>query len=124
MQKRLDSTKLAVFSVVVAAVLFICVNIVVNTWLGNIPADFTHGHSYSTSAAIRPIFANINEPIIVRLYYSDAIGQVSQRHALYYQRVRDLLQQYSKLSKGSIHVELYNPEPFSDVEDRAVAFGL
>ena len=32
--------------------------------------------------------------------------------------------QYSRVSTGKVRVELYNPEPYSDAEDRASAFGL
>jgi len=116
--------QLAIVAVAVAAVLFLAVNVIANTWLRGLRADFTAEKSFTTSDQIKPIFANIKEPIIVRLYYSQAIGEVSQRHAIYYQRVRDLLRQYADLSNGTIKVELYNPEPFSDVEDRAVGFGL
>ena len=39
-------------------------------------------------------------------------------------RLRSLLEQYAKLANGKLKIEFYNPEPFSDVEDRAVGFGL
>src|SRR5260370_24000487 len=42
----------------------------------------------------------------------------------YAQRVRELLDQYVAAAHGKIRLEVYNPLPFSDVEDRAVAFGL
>ena len=124
MFKRLDSTRIAILSVGVAALLFVAVNIIANIWFSQWRADFTESASYTTSAQLRPIFQNIKEPITVRLYYTDTVGRVSPRHAQYYVRVRDLLQQYSKLANGNIKLELYNPEPFSDVEDRAVGFGL
>ena len=98
MFKRIDSSKLALISVGVAAVLFFAVNIITNIWFGNLRADFTEGRAYTTSKQIAPIFENISEPIVIRLYYSDDIGKVSPRHSQYYQRVRDLLQQYSKIS--------------------------
>ncbi len=124
MSKKLDAGKLGLIGVALAVALLIAVNVVANGWLSNIRADFTEGRAYTTSEQIKPIFSGIGEPVVVRLYYTEAIGQASQRHALYYQRVRDLLQQYAKLAKGKIKVELYNPEPFSEVEDRAVGFGL
>src|SRR5262245_62170644 len=108
---RYISPKIAIIAVVVAAILFVAVNVIANVWLRDVRADFTEGKSFTTSDQIKPIFANMKEPIIVRLYFSEAVGQVSQRHAIYYQRVRDLLRQYAALSKGAIKVELYNPEP-------------
>jgi ABC-type uncharacterized transport system involved in gliding motility auxiliary subunit len=38
--------------------------------------------------------------------------------------VRELLDQYVAAAHGKIRLEVYNPLPFSDAEDRAVAFGL
>ena len=38
--------------------------------------------------------------------------------------MRELLDQYVAAAHGKIHLEIYNPEPFSSAEDRAVAFGL
>jgi ABC-type uncharacterized transport system involved in gliding motility auxiliary subunit len=122
--QRIDPRTLGVIGIVAAAVLFVAVNVVSNTWLRNLRLDVTEGASYSTSAQVKPMFASIKEPIVVRVYFSEAIGRASPRHAEYFQRVRDLLQQYAELANGKIKVELYNPEPFSDVEDRAVGFGL
>ncbi|MCA0200784.1 MAG: Gldg family protein [Proteobacteria bacterium] len=122
--QRFDSRTLGIIGIVSAAVLFVAVNVVSNTWLRNLRLDVTEGASYSTSAQVKPMFASIKEPIVVRVYFSEAIGRASPRHAEYFQRVRDLLQQYAELANGKIKVELYNPEPFSDVEDRAVGFGL
>ena len=81
-------------------------NIIANNWFAPIRADFTEGRSYTTSRQITPIFTNINEPIIVRLYFSQALGELSPRHGVFYQRVRDLLQQYAKLANGNIKLEL------------------
>ena len=124
MFNRMDKTKLSLIAVAVAALLFVSVNIIANNWFAPVRADFTEGRSYTTSKQITPIFTNISEPIIVRLYFSQALAEISPRHGVFYQRVRDLLQQYAKLAKGNIKLELYNPAPFSDVEDRAVGFGL
>ncbi len=121
---RLNSRTLAIVGVIAAAVLFIAVNVLSNTWMRNWRLDATEGASYSTSAQIRPVFEGIKEPIVVRVYFSEAIRKASPRHAEYFQRVRDLLQQYAELANGNLKIELFNPEPFSDVEDRAVGFGL
>src|SRR3954465_11019224 len=122
--KRIDSKILAIAAIVLAAILFVAVTLVSTVWLNNARVDLTEGKSYSTSDQIKPVFKQIKEPIVVRVYYSAAIGEASSRHAVYYQRVRDLLQQCAKLPDGKIKLEFYNPEPFSDVEDRAVGFGL
>lgn len=68
---RLDSRSLAIVGIAAAAILFIAVNILSNTWLRNLRLDVTEGASYSTSEQIRPVFAGIKEPIIVRVYFSE-----------------------------------------------------
>ncbi|MDG2205087.1 MAG: Gldg family protein, partial [Alphaproteobacteria bacterium] len=42
----------------------------------------------------------------------------------YFDRVRELLEQYVKLANGKLRLQVFNPEPFSDDEDSAVSFGL
>src|SRR3954462_3569086 len=88
--KRIDTKTLGIAAIVLAAVLFVAVNVVANVWLNNARGDLTEGKSYSTSDQIKPVFKQIKEPITVRVYYSTAIGEASPRHAVYYQRVRDL----------------------------------
>ncbi|MBL8645462.1 MAG: Gldg family protein [Rhodospirillaceae bacterium] len=119
-----DRSKLAVLGVVLAAVLLVAVNLISNTSLRGVRIDATQGAAYSLSDQVKPVFTGIEEPITVRMYFSAALGQASPRHAAYYQRVRDLLQQYAGLAGGKLKVEYFNPEPFSDTEDRAVGFGL
>lgn len=120
----MDKSKLGLIGVVIAAVMFFAVNIVARDWLTGLRFDVTEGGAFSTSDQIKPVFESIEEPIIVRLYYSEALGAASPRHAAYYQRIRDLLTQYSSLANGKLKVEYIDPEPFSDAEDRAVGFGL
>ena len=119
-----DRSKLAVLAVAIAAVLLVAVNLISNTSLVGVRYDATQGAAYSLSDQVKPVFTGIEEPITVRLYFSSVLGQASPRHSVFYQRVRDLLQQYAILAKGKLKVEYFNPEPFSDTEDRAVGFGL
>ena len=66
----------------------------------------------------------IYEPITLRFYYSIRLGDEVPSYGVYAQRVRELLDQYVAAAHGKIRLEVYNPQAFSDVEDRAVAFGL
>jgi ABC-type uncharacterized transport system involved in gliding motility auxiliary subunit len=119
-----DRSKLAIVAVALAAILLVAVNLIAKTSLVGVRYDATQGAAYSLSDQVKPVFTGIEEPITVRLYFSQVLGQASPRHAVFYQRVRDLLQQYAALSRGKLQVEYFNPEPFSDTEDRAVGFGL
>ena len=45
-------------------------------------------------------------------------------YGTYADHVREMLGEYAAASDGKIRLEFYDPEPFSDTEDRALAFGL
>ena len=121
---RSDSPRWLIIAIGLAAVTFLSVNILANAWLGGARLDATQGLAYTISDQIKPIFEGLDEPLIVRLYYSDALGVASPRHGALYRRIRELLKQYSELSGGRVIVHLENPEPYSSTEDRAIAFGL
>ncbi|MGL1489109.1 DUF7088 domain-containing protein, partial [Vibrio parahaemolyticus] len=50
-------------------------------------------------------------------------GEAANPYERYFDRVRNLLQQYRDISRGKIEFAVFDPEPFSDAEDRAVAAG-
>ena len=66
----------------------------------------------------------IDEPISLRLYFSKRLGEAAPVYARYFERVRALLQQYRDISGGRLELAVFDPEPFSDAEDKAVAAGL
>jgi ABC-type uncharacterized transport system involved in gliding motility auxiliary subunit len=86
--------------------------------------DLTAERLYTLSQGTRNTLAKIDEPITLRFYYSTRLGDEVPSYSVYAQRVRELLDQYVAAAHGKIRLEVYNPQAFSDVEDRAVAFGL
>src|SRR5215475_3647825 len=63
-------------------------------------------------------------PITLRLFYSRRLGSTVPVYGTYADHVREILGEYAAVSGGKIHLEFYDPEPFSDTEDRALAYGL
>src|SRR6266851_2107125 len=86
--------------------------------------DLTAERLYTLSQGTRLTLAHIDEPITLRFYYSARLGETIPAYGVYAQRVRELLDQYVAAAHGKLRLEVYQPQPFSDVEDRAVAFGL
>ena len=86
--------------------------------------DLTGERLYTLSGGTLRTLSKIDEPITLRFYYSTRLADEVPSYGVYAQRVRELLDQYVTAANGKIHLEVYNPQPFSDVEDRAVAFGL
>jgi len=105
------------------ALMLIGVNIIAAR-LANARLDLTREGLYTLSRGTRLTLAHIDEPVTLRLYYSSRLGDSVPAYAIYAQRVRELLDEYVAAAHGKLQLETYNPPPFSDVEDRAVAFGL
>jgi ABC-type uncharacterized transport system involved in gliding motility auxiliary subunit len=114
---------LAVTALILIGVLLISANIVAGRFLAT-RLDLTAEHLYTLSPGTRNTLAKIDEPITLRFYYSTRLGDEVPSYGVYAQRVRELLDQYVAKAHGKLRLEVYNPQPFSDVEDRAVAFGL
>ena len=55
---------------------------------------------------------------------SKRLGEAAPVYGRYFERVRALLEQYRDISGGKLELAIFDPEPFSDAEDRAVAAGL
>ncbi len=122
--ESIEKSKLGAAGLALAVVLFFAVNIFSNVTFQASRLDLTEGKLFTLSQGTLNVLADIDEPIAIRLFYTKLLGERSPRHATYFERVRELLERYADLSLGKVTVEVVNPEPFSDSEDRAVAAGL
>jgi ABC-type uncharacterized transport system involved in gliding motility auxiliary subunit len=115
---------LAVIGLISAALLFAAVNVISNRTLGTTRIDLTQGKLYTLSAGTRATLTKLDEPIVLRFYYSKKLGNEIPSYGVYAQRVREMLEEYAAAANGKIELQELDPLPFSAVEDRAVAFGL
>jgi ABC-type uncharacterized transport system involved in gliding motility auxiliary subunit len=113
----------AVTALALVAVMLVSANIIAGRLLAS-RLDLTAERLYTLSPGTRNTLARIDEPITLRFYYSTRLGDEVPSYGIYAQRVREMLDQYVAKAHGKLRLEVYNPQPFSDVEDRAVAFGL
>src|SRR2546421_111419 len=113
----------AVAALVRIALMLVSANIVAARFLSP-RLDLTAERLYTLSPGTRQTLARIDEPITLRFYYSTRLGNEVPCYGVYAQRVRELLDQYVAAAHRKIRLEIYNPQAFSDAEDRAVAFGL
>jgi len=114
----------SLLGVIAVAVILFGINMIAAPFLANARLDLTEGHIYTLSPGTKQLLAQLKDPITLRLFYSHDIGARIPSYGAYADRVRQMLQEYARLSHGKIRLEFYNPEPFSDVEDRALAAGL
>lgn len=113
-----------VIGVVAAIVLFVATNILFNYFLTNARIDLTENKLYTLSEGMRKTIEKIDEPITLRLYFSDKLQRVVPTFGVYGTRVKDFLTEIADLSKGKVKLRILDPEPFSEIEDEAVGLGL
>jgi ABC-type uncharacterized transport system involved in gliding motility auxiliary subunit len=108
----------------VLAVLFVAVILISNALFRGARFDLTQNHLYTLSPGTEHILASIDEPIHLYLFWSDKEAQDLPQLRTYAQRVRELLSEIASRAKGKIQLEVIDPLPFSEDEDRATGYGL
>lgn len=111
-------------AIALAAVILLSVNLIAASSLRNVKADLTQQRLFTISKGTREVLRSLDEPITLKLYFSKRLGDVASPYQRYFDRVRNLLQQYRDIAGGKIDLQVFDPEAFSDAEDRAVAAGL
>ena len=110
---------------VALAVLFLAVVMLSNAGLHGMRADLTQNKLYTLSKGTQQVLRDLKEPVNLYFYFSrDAAAKQSPLIMPYAARVREFLEEISARAGGKIHLQVIDPQPFSDDEDRAAEFGL
>ncbi|MEX0615385.1 MAG: Gldg family protein, partial [Methylophaga sp.] len=120
MNKQLLSTT----GLILAIILFVSFIIVVNGNLRSARVDLTQDNIYTLSDGTLNILSELQEPLTLRLYYSEQVAQALPSLKSYAQRVQELLQEYERASGGMIKLKIIDPKPYSNHEHRAEQYGL
>lgn len=123
-RKAPPAGRIALIAALLGAVIFVCLNIVSAQVFRNARIDLTQQHLYSLSQGTRTLLAELKEPVRFRLFMSSGLTKQAPQLAAFAGRVRSLLDSYVAAAKGNIILEVIDPRPFSEEEDRAVAFGI
>ncbi len=121
---RFGPRGVAVIAIVLAMIALAGFNLFASQMLRQYRADFTEEKLFTISDATRKVLNSLEEPVTLRLYFSKSLAERAPLYADYGARVRALLRHYADLSHGMLRVEVIDPEPFSEEEDRAIAAGL
>jgi ABC-type uncharacterized transport system involved in gliding motility auxiliary subunit len=116
--------RIALVAALLGAVVFVCINIVSAQIFRDTRLDLTEQHLYSLSQGTRTLLGELTEPVRFRLFMSSGLTKQAPQLAAFAGRVRSLLDSYAAAAKGNIILEVIDPKPFSEEEDRAVAFGI
>lgn len=107
-----------------AAILFVAVNMLAQALFTGARLDLTKDKLFTLSPGTRAILGRIDEPVTLRYFFSERLGREIPAYAAYGKRVDDMLSEFAANARGRLIVERIDPQPFSDVEDRAVALGM
>ncbi len=114
----------SIIGVIAAAGIAIGLNMLADARLSSTRIDLTASHIYTLSEGTKNVLAALKEPITLRLFYSRKLGATVPAYGTFADHVQEMLQNYASISGGKVKLEFFDPEPYSDVEDRAMAFGL
>ncbi|MDH5429418.1 MAG: Gldg family protein [Nitrospirota bacterium] len=110
--------------IALAAVLFGAFNMMSNAALRSARFDLTDHKLYTLSDGTKNVLANLTEPITLRFYLSKKLATGLPGIKGYATRVQEMLEEYAQVAGSQLVLQVMDPEPFSEEEDRAVAYGL
>ncbi|WP_439594951.1 Gldg family protein [Falsiroseomonas sp.] len=114
----------ALLALGLAAVLLVGVNMLADRLLSRARIDLTQNRLYTLSDGTRQVLQGLADPVTFRVFYSRRLGAAIPLYGAYAERVRAMLEEYAAVSGGKVRLEFYDPEPFSETEDRAMALGI
>lgn len=123
-KKTFTTGRLVAIAAVFAAIIFGCVNIVSAHLFRSARVDLTEQRLFSLSEGTKKMIANLQEPIRFRFFMSSGLTREAPQLAAFAGRVRSMLDAYVAGSNGKIILEVIDAKPYSEEEDRAVAFGV
>ena len=107
-----------------AVALLFAVNLFSSTAFTSMRLDLTQNKLYTLTTGTKNILTGLEETITLRLFLSQKQATRLPGISNYTQRVKELLQEYERQAAGVIVLHIIDPEPFSEEEDRAVAYGV
>ncbi|WP_270935381.1 GldG family protein [Falsiroseomonas oryzae] len=111
-------------ALLLAAILAVGVNMLADRLLSRARIDLTEHRLYTLSDGTRQVLQGLQDPVTLRLFYSRRLGAAIPQYGAYADRVRAMLDEYVAVGGGRLRLEVLDPEPFSETEDRAQALGL
>ncbi|HSG66863.1 MAG TPA: Gldg family protein [Gammaproteobacteria bacterium] len=98
-----------------------------NALLRGLRIDLTENRLYTISPGTHRVLESIAEPINLYFFFSDSeTSDVPDIQGLrtYATRVREMLEEFVAQSDGMLVLQVVDPLPFSEEEDRATQFGI
>lgn len=122
--KTLSRRSIPLLALALLAVAFVALVALDSVLLRGARLDLTEQGLHTLSPGTLRILGKVEEPVTLKLYYSEHATRDLQQFRVYAGRVRELLEEIAARSGGKVTLEVIDPEPFSEAEDQAAAYGL
>ena len=86
--------------------------------------DFTAHRFYTPQTQTRNLISRVNQPLNIDVYIAKDFRNHNVEYFRYYQQVRRFLEKYQTLSGKMIRVNTTEVEPFSQLENTVLKYGL
>jgi ABC-type uncharacterized transport system involved in gliding motility auxiliary subunit len=111
-------------TLVLLGLVFVAAVMASNTLLKGLRIDLTENQLYTLAPGTKQLLANLEEPVTLYLFFSDGETKDIPFLRSYAGRVQEMLDEFAAYSDGKLEVQVVDPQPFSEEEDRANQFGL
>jgi ABC-type uncharacterized transport system involved in gliding motility auxiliary subunit len=116
--------KIGTASLILLGLVFVAAVTANNALLRGLRFDLTENNLYTVSPGTRALLSNIQEPINLYYFFSDTETADITPLRNFATRVRELLEELDAAAGENLNLNIIDPVPFSEDEDRAAQFGL
>ncbi|WXL24756.1 Gldg family protein [Ectopseudomonas mendocina] len=109
---------------VVIALAFLAFNLLSSYGLSGLRLDLTEQKLYTLSKGTEQILSELDEPVELNFFFSNAATKDVPVLRTYAKRVEEMLKAYQREAGGKLKLNIIDPQPFSEDEDRAAEYGL
>ena len=124
----MTSVMRAILAILCIFVVTVCAILIVDWVFGRTGADLTEQELYTLSDGTRNILGGLSQPVTLKLYYARAAAlkgpEEIRLYNNYFLYVRDLLNEYARLSNGMLNFSVIDPRKFSKEEEAAIKSGV
>ncbi|MFO1427961.1 MAG: Gldg family protein [Steroidobacteraceae bacterium] len=106
------------------AALFVALTVLTSWGLRGARLDLTQNRIYTTAPGTQRIVRSLAEPVNLYFFLSENAAGTVPALRTYGARVREFLEDLAAGSGGKLRLTIIDPQPFSEEEDRAAAFGV
>lgn len=111
-------------SLLLLLVFFVVASMLSSNLFRGLRFDLTENQLYTLSSGTRNILHDLQEPVTLYLFFSQEASRDLPQIRSYARRVDELVEEFVNHNPGKLKLRRIDPEPFSEAEDEATAFGL